>query len=240
MELSKILGLAVFSAFRNTLSLGFFLTLIASNIFLVTSSKFHSMATALVESLPINSLLDDSPSKKTKKLEAENRKLRNENQRLVSEKKVRAQKLVRAKQVSRRIAQRTARNVASDLTTMVGEATPYLGIGLVVASTALDAKDGCDTMKDVNEILAALEDEQEPEDSNQVCGIKIPTMEELTLSIKDTIGGTLHQSEENVRQSAKELYDALGGTTYHSKERVQGGSRKFYDALGGTLYEIFN
>jgi hypothetical protein len=218
MKLAKSLGLATFSVFRNALLVSFLLALIASNIFLVTSSTFHSLATALVESLPINGLLDDSPSKKQKMLEAENRKLRNENQRLVAEKKVRAQKLVRAKQVSRRIAQRTARNVASDLTTMVGEATPYLGIGLVVASTALDAKDGCDTMKDVNEILAALEDEQGPEDSNQVCGIKMPTTEELTHSIKDAIGGTLH----------------------HSKERVQEGSRKFYDALGGTLHEIFN
>lgn len=123
---------------------------------------------------------------------------------------------------------------------MVGEATPYIGIGLVVASTVLEVKDGCATMQDVNQILENLESTDQYIETEKVCGVKVPTAEELTQSIMETVGGTLHQSEENIRNSSKKLYDALGGTVYYSKKRITEGSRKYYDALGGTLYEIFH
>jgi len=236
--LLEIFG-AMFGALRSALVVIFLIASLLGNFFLITSSSVHSFASSLFEMLPIKGIVDNSLSTRNKKLEAENKKFRNENRKLIAERKVRLQKLSDARKISRKIAKRTVRNVTANLTSMVGEATPYIGIGLVVASTFLDVKDGCDTMRDVNEILVMLEDDQ-GEDANQVCGVSVPTVEEITISIKDKVGGTLHQSEENIRESAKELYDALGGTTYHSTERVKEGTQKIYDALGGTLYEIFN
>lgn len=230
----------IFGALKSALIVVMLMALLAGNVLLVTSSSFHTLASSLLERLPIPGLLDNSISRKQKKLEAEGKVLQIENQKLVAEREARLKRASHARNVSRDVAKRTARNVGANLASMVGEATPYLGIGLVVASTALDVKDGCDTMRDVNEILQTLEEDQGMEDLNTVCGAKVPTVEELTTSIKETIGGTLYHAVENVTPPAQKLYDAIGGTTYHSHERIKAGAQAAYDALGGTLYEMFN
>lgn len=272
----------VFGTFRKALLAILIVVLVASNILLVASSSFHSLATALIGKLPFDALLKNSPGKRLKKLEADNKELRSKSQRLVKgnarlqraglknlslrsknwrlaaernvrfknmvvenkglrnklvkERENRVSKAFKARQVSRDIAKRTVRNVTANLGSMIAEATPYLGIGVVIASTAMDAKDGCDTMRDINKILNILDETQGLEDLSQVCGVTVPTAEELTRSIKETIGGTLDQSEKNIRKTAKGFYDGVGGTVYYSKERIQ----KFYNDLGGTMFEIFN
>jgi len=94
---------------------------------------------------------------------------------------------------------------------------PYLGAGLVVTVTAADVIDGCDTVRDVNEMLRILEVEPIDDHESEVCGIKVPSVDEVLTNIKQDIGGTV----------------------YHAKEGTTESARKFYDALGGSLYEIF-
>jgi hypothetical protein len=36
------------------------------------------------------------------------------------------------------------------------EAVPYIGVGTMLAVTAMDIKDACDTMKDMDNLLIAL------------------------------------------------------------------------------------
>lgn len=78
-----------------------------------------------------------------------------------------------------------------DLGGLVSESTPYIGIGLVVMSTSLDIKDGCDTIKDVNDIIDSLGEEERRVNEHQVCGIQVPDVKDLLLKAKENIDGTL-------------------------------------------------
>ncbi|GEM_PF-1400791 len=249
---------------RSLKNITIFLVIILSlstNVLLITSSGFHSLAVSFLEKLTFNTLTINSPYKKQKLLEAENKRLktknrklaaknrlfiktnkrlRSTNRKLISDRLARLKRTALARKVIQRIARRTMRDVAIDIGSMVGEATPYIGISFVVASTALDLKDGCDTIRDINKVLRNLEGENELVDENKVCGMKVPTTEELVQKIKETVGGTLHQSKENIRNLYNSTYEALGGTIYYSKEYMKEKSQKFYDSLGGTLYNIFH
>lgn len=217
----------ILSSIKNSITILLILGLMASNILLITNAAFHNMAAGILDRSPLQGLLNQqSPSKRLSVLEAE--------------KNARMNKLKKARGVARKIATRTVRNIGVNVTSMAGEAIPYLGIGLILTTTAMDINDGCDTVSDVNSILAELEDTQAPEDTSKICGMTVPTIEELTESIKDKIGGTLHQSVDNINDSGKNLYDSLGGTVYYSKEAIQTDARKVYDAMGGMLHELLH
>lgn len=170
-----------------------FISLIASNILLITSSSYHSLSSELLGKLPFKDLLSNSPSGNIKTLEARNKALLNKNKKLSLYNKSIKLRTAKIAKISRRIAIRTARNVSVDLGGLVAESTPYVGIGFVIISTALDVKDGCDTIKDVNEIIDGLDEDGSRVDENQVCGVKIPNTTDFLLKAKENIGGTLYE-----------------------------------------------
>lgn len=170
-----------------------FLSLIASNILLITNSTYHSLSSELLGKLPFQDLLSNSPSSNLKSLEARNKILLDKNEKLKLYNKNVKVRVAKITKISRRIAIRTARNISVDLGGLVAESTPYIGIGFVVMSTALDVKDGCDTIKDVNEIIDGLDEEGSHVDESQVCGVKIPNATDLLLKTKENIGGTLDE-----------------------------------------------
>ncbi|MCG8429317.1 MAG: hypothetical protein MI754_18350 [Chromatiales bacterium] len=214
--------------------------LVVTNVLSITSASFHSAIANLLSHTPFEELLNNSLLHKKQEFEAENKKLRKENKRLIAARNAHRSKLLKARKISRGIARRTAKNIAIDMTSMIGKATPYLGIGLVVTSTAADVHDGCETVKDVNEILRTLDEDGTLEPDSEVCGIEVPSTDEIVQRIKEDIGGTLHQAKEHTQQGAHKLYDAIGGTTYRLKEQIDESSRKFYSALNDTLDEVFN
>lgn len=170
-----------------------FISLIASNILLITSSSYHSLSSELLGQLPFKDLLANSPSRNQKELEAKNKILRDKNTKLRAYNKSIRGQIKKVTSISRRIAVRTARNITLDLGSLVAEATPYIGVGFIVMSTSLDIKDGCDTIKDVNEIIDGLGEEGRRVDESQVCGIKMPETKDLLLKAKENIGGTLYE-----------------------------------------------
>jgi DNA-binding protein H-NS len=190
--------------------------LLATNILSITSSPFHEALHKLLSHIPYEELLNNSPTKKQRQI-AENQKLLKQNQELISKSSTQRERLVKTRHVSQRIVKRTAKNVATNVTSVAGEAVPYLGVGLVVTVTAADVIDGCDTVLDVNEMLRILEVEPIDDHESDVCGIKVPSVDEVLTNIKQDIGGTI----------------------YHAKEGTTESARKFYDALGGSLHEIF-
>lgn len=163
-----------------------FISLITSNILLITNSTYHSFSSELLEKLPFTDLLVNGPNRNMKMLEAENKNLKSLNKLI----EMRSSKIAK---ISKRIAYRTVRNVSIDLGSLVAEATPYIGIGFVVLSTSLDVKDGCDTIKDLNEINDSLGEQGSHVDENEVCGIKIPDAKELLEKANNDIGGTLYE-----------------------------------------------
>jgi hypothetical protein len=177
--------------------------LFISNLLLVTSVNFHDRAANLLSNIPFADLLENSPSKRQRELEIENKNLRERNSRYEKVERQRVLKVDHARKLSRQIAQRSIKNATYNVASMVGEATPYLGIGLVVAATAMDVKDNCDTIKDVNAILEILDDNAELVDENTVCGIQVPNVPELVARIKANIGGTVDESMNRLSEGSK-------------------------------------
>jgi hypothetical protein len=57
--------------------------------------------------------------------------------------------------VARRVAVRTAGSATRSVTTLAGKALPYVGAASVLALTAYDLADACQTLKDANELEVA-------------------------------------------------------------------------------------
>ena len=64
------------------------LLLLASNVLLITSSGFHSLAVGFLEKLPFDHLMVDAPYKKLKRLEAENKRVKEKNRKLTTSNKL--------------------------------------------------------------------------------------------------------------------------------------------------------
>ena len=191
--------------------------LLATNVLSITSLQIYESLYDLLSHIPYEGLLNNSSTKKQRQIEADNQMLRKQNQELISKLHAHHAKLDKARAFSQRIAKRTARNLAFNVTSLPEEAAPYLGAAMVVTVTTADVIDGCETVRDVNEMLRILEIDPIDDHESEVCGIKVPNVDEVLTNIKQDIGGTV----------------------YHAKERTTESARKFYDALGGTLYEIF-
>ena len=59
----------------------------------------------------------------------------------------------------------------------------------MIAITALDVKDGCDTVRDINEMSKSLEIESIDDTENSVCGMKVPTAEEIRKTVTEKASG---------------------------------------------------
>lgn len=101
-----------------------------------------------------------------------------------------------ATRVSRRTAFATSRNVAS----MAGEALPVIGVGVIVAATAWELTDACALMGEMRALDAAFNPD-DPVTDDEICGMKVPTRDELWAGIKS--------SPAAAWDSAAELYEGL-------------------------------
>jgi len=98
-----------------------------------------------------------------------------------------------------KVSVRTVKNVSRNVASMAAEALPYVGIGVMVGITALDIKDACDTLKDMNELKAAFD--LPKEDESVVCRMKVPTVQDVLTSIKTT-GQTVYKTAaESINQA---------------------------------------
>lgn len=79
--------------------------------------------------------------------------------------------------VHRRLANGVARNVAA----LPVEAIPYLGIGVTLAVTSLDIYEACATMKDFNALLRMM---GQGEENPELCGQRVPSLEDVLASTK--------------------------------------------------------
>ena len=72
---------------------------------------------------------------------------------------------------------RASRNVTRHLVSLPGHALPVLSATVAVASTALDVNDACDSLKELDELNESVG--LPPGDRSKVCGVAVPTPEEL-------------------------------------------------------------
>lgn len=78
------------------------------------------------------------------------------------------------------IERRTVRAAAANSGAIFGEAVPFYGIAVIVAATSVELKLSCDTMNDLYDLSVALAPETAvPEERTEVCGLQVPTREEV-------------------------------------------------------------
>lgn len=153
-SITKVLGKAFFA----TVLIGS----IASNVLLLTSQAFHSRAYDLVSRLGYEHALSRGVFAQHLNVQRD---------------KAFAGKLATAKGISNRIARRVLKNVSYNVSSVLGEAVPYIGAATVVAVTALDIKDGCDTVRDLNALVRSLDPTATPEPEEPICGMVAPSLD---------------------------------------------------------------
>lgn len=90
---------------------------------------------------------------------------------------------------TRRVSTRTVKLATADLSATVGQAIPWIGIAVVVAATAYDLDMSCETMKDMKALdLAMNPSADEGADVDTVCGMVVPTKEEVWEAVKASPG----------------------------------------------------
>lgn len=83
------------------------------------------------------------------------------------------------------IGARTLKSARREVTSMPGEALPYLGTAVIVGVTALEISDLCATLKDMEALkLAFNPDAVQSERELEVCSIEIPSRETIVASIR--------------------------------------------------------
>lgn len=161
---------------KRFLLLAIIASLIITNILSITNSAFHEKLFNLMSHIPYSNLLKNSPTIKQRKLVNDLNKEQLRRKQLVNN-------IGKTRGISKKIVKRISRNLAYNVTSMAGESIPYLGTGLLIAVTVADVKDGCDTVRDINEINSILE--MEAIDENEVCGIKVPSVEDILSNLFD-------------------------------------------------------
>lgn len=92
-------------------------------------------------------------------------------------------------QATKRVKTRTVQLAVADLSATVGQAIPWIGVSVVVASTAYGLKSACDTMRDMRGIEVAFNPSSvDDADVERVCGLRVPSEAEIWVIIKDIPG----------------------------------------------------
>ena len=97
---------------------------------------------------------------------------------------------------SKQLAVRSVANATRNVSLVFAEAIPFIGTGIMLAVTALDVYDACDTLKDINELNRVFDHQQE--DQTKVCGMKVPTIAQV-----------LAQTRANAKAVYQSAVDAL-------------------------------
>jgi len=185
------------------------LGLVAINVLTLIDAKFHSFAygfvVSTVKTLGLgDTVLANSPTMvKEREIESTTRNFQAEvsslkvsvaalsvaNVALLADKKMLTEWRDRSKNTVSRIANkirvRSARNAAINVAELLPASIPLLGIPVSVALTVMDVTDACNTMKDLNDMNQEFE--LDKEDVTRVCGLPVPTADEVKKWVKDKL-----------------------------------------------------
>ena len=87
------------------------------------------------------------------------------------------------------IQSRTRRTALANVAAAGGEALPFFGVAVIVGATGYEMHEACATMQDLHDLqLVVAPEDADAEDRDAVCGIEVPTKEELWEGIKSAPG----------------------------------------------------
>ena len=103
--------------------------------------------------------------------------------------KMRALKEV-VSETTQKVGRAATKMIKADISGMAGQAIPYVGAVVVVAVTAYDIEQTCVMMKELHELDVAFNPDHAIE-ATEVCGMAVPTAEEILISAKAAPGAAL-------------------------------------------------
>jgi hypothetical protein len=110
----------------------------------------------------------------------------------------------RIKNMSPILQSRLATGVSRNLAAIPAESIPYVGVAVILAVTAADLKDACDTMKDFNTLLVQLGDGVT---APAFCGSKVPSKDEVWSSVKMNAKGTYQRAKDELDKMQTKVPD---------------------------------
>jgi hypothetical protein len=157
---------------KTLLIVAIMLRLGALNVLTIVNEQAHaagfnflkSVLAPFVTEASLSHFLSHSPTQKYKAIEARNVEL----------KRFSAMRSDTAKRVSIRIGRRVVANAVKNVSSFAVEVIPVVGVTAIVAITASDIYDDCQTLKDLNELNITFDHEKE--DVTTVCGMKAPSL----------------------------------------------------------------
>ncbi|MGB5865038.1 MAG: hypothetical protein WBG95_12155 [Sulfitobacter sp.] len=82
------------------------------------------------------------------------------------------------------ISQRTSTVAAANVASAAGQSVPFFGIGIIVGATGYELSMACQSMRDLEELEKSLGIAQESVDARVVCGLEVPSKEELWSTVQ--------------------------------------------------------
>jgi len=104
-----------------------------------------------------------------------------------------------AKKVAGSVRDRLARGAARSVAAIPAESVPYIGIGVTLGMVSLDLYDACETMKEFNGLLIKLGQGVEADDA--VCGVKVPTRDQVLADLKSTWRASYDRARKEVEKA---------------------------------------
>ena len=98
-------------------------------------------------------------------------------------------------QITEGIAKRTIRGVRRSLAAIPADFIPFVGDAIAHGVTVLEIKDACETIEEMDEMNKSMGNEVTVE-KDKVCGVKIPSEEEIVKAIKSSPGKVLASVRE--------------------------------------------
>lgn len=90
-------------------------------------------------------------------------------------------------ETAEKIGKRSLKSATRNVSSMPGEAIPWLGTAVIVGVTALELYDLCETMKDMTDLKRAFDPTfTSSEEELEVCALKVPPKEEIIEAVKSS------------------------------------------------------
>lgn len=146
------------------------------NIFSLVNSAFHNSLFGALNNLVPDHWLSNSLASQSHNKDKDLKKAKSEL------KKKKAQLTSARNKVSStrtKIQKRVARNLSANIASIPAESIPVIGIATIVAVTAMDLNDACETMSDLDDLTMSLGMDDVGPQTTKVCGEEVPSKEKV-------------------------------------------------------------
>jgi hypothetical protein len=118
-----------------------------------------------------------------------------------------------------RVQQRTATVASANVGSAWGESIPIYGIAVVIAATSFELAMACKDMRDMYELQVAIDPAGSiPADRDQVCGLQVPTRDEIWAGLKSSPGVLWQRSKNSLDAGLNSAGEAVDGV----QDRIAG------------------